>query len=135
MESLESLPLEPINFRKRKYDRIDNIDNISNINNNKRKRENDDNNENMFNKRIKYIHQIINESNDLDIKLIDQFNSLEVRKRKLNYDIIDSNIETNLKYPCIYKCSIHDNDKNICTIYNCNGIYSNNNQLFMNYIN
>jgi hypothetical protein len=131
MELLESLPLEPINFRKRKYDRIDNI---SNINNNKRKRKNDDNNENMFNKRIKYIHQIINESNDLDIKLIDQFNSLKLRKRKLNYDIVE-NIETNLKYPCIYKCSIHENDKNICTIYNCDGIYCNNEQSFMNYIN
>jgi hypothetical protein len=122
---------ESNNFRKRKYDIIDRIDNISN---NKRKRENYDDNENIINKRVKYIHQIINESNDLDIKLIDQFNSLQLRKRKLNYDI-DSNIETNLKYPCIYKCSIHDNDKNICTIYNCNGIYSNNNQLFMNYIN
>jgi DNA-directed RNA polymerase beta subunit len=127
---------ESNNFRKRKYDIIDRIDNISN---NKRKRENYDDNENIINKRVKYIHYhldltIETETNDIDINLINQFNSLQLRKRKLNYDI-ESNVENNSKFVCIYKCSIHDNDKNICTIYNCNGIYSNNNQLFMNYIN
>jgi hypothetical protein len=145
-------------------DNIDNIDNVDKINlinkiNNKRKYEN---NENKINKRVKYMHEVLsitklkldycldltivnknnenNETLDIDTKLINQFNCLHLRKRKINYDIIDSNIvediENNSKYVCIYKCSVHDSDKNICTIYNCNGIYiKNGEELFMDYIN
>jgi hypothetical protein len=49
------------------------------------------------------------------------FNKLTItRKRK--YDNINEEFIQKIKFIKIYSCSLHDNDKEICNIYNCNGI-------------
>jgi hypothetical protein len=61
-------------------------------------------------------------------KKIDRIN-LEFKKisitRKRKFDIIqeegDKIIQKN-KFIKIYSCSLHDNDKEICNIYNCQGM-------------
>jgi hypothetical protein len=112
------------NNKKRKYNDIIGINDINYINNDSGQ---------IINKRIKK-----NNNDENTVLLIKEFKSLQIRKRKYNLDtdiIVDINdIENKSKNQFTYKCSIHDNEKSVCSIYNCEGIY-NNTQEFMNYIN
>jgi hypothetical protein len=77
----------------------------------------------------------LNENNFMEISF--QIRDLTiVRKRKFDNILInEESIQIN-KFIKIYSCSLHDNDKEICNIYNCNGInninFTENN---INYIN
>ncbi len=49
------------------------------------------------------------------------FNKLTItRKRK--YDNINEEFIQKIKFIKTYSCSLHDNDKEICNIYNCQGM-------------
>jgi hypothetical protein len=68
-------------------------------------------------KRKIHISDDINQNKSMEITF--QFRELTiVRKRKLDIKFDELHIN---KYQKIYACALHDNDKNICGIYNCNG--------------
>ena len=70
-----------------------------------------------------------NDRNDRNFSGIIYFSTNEYRKRKYNTDSestqTSQTAQTICKNKCSYICALHDNDVNICNIYQCCGIINN----------
>ncbi len=80
---------------------------------------------------------LIDDLNQNNMEISFQFRELTiVRKRKFDNNINNNeSIQIN-KFIKTYSCSLHDNDKQICNIYNCQGMnYSNITSNNFDYIN
>ncbi len=110
----------------------------------KRKRDNYDNNINYRKRKIE---------DDLDDILISKFKKIEIiniNNKKRTYadivddiyddtydDIFDRNIKLQIKKQKInktYNCTLHDDTKEICLVYNCSGNINMNDNIVYNYI-
>ena len=111
----------------------------------KRKRDNYDNYHNNYRKR-KFEEDsddiIINKFQKMDIINDNKIYIINNKKRIYDeivdiFDITDINIKLQIKKQKInktYNCTLHDDTKEICLIYNCLGNININNNILYNYI-
>ena len=109
-----------------------------------RKRKRDNNNFNFRKRKF---------DNDLDDIIINKFQKIEIiniNNKKRTYDdigddiyddifdnIVDINIKLQIKKQKInktYNCTLHDDTKEICLVYNCSGNINMNDNIVYNYI-